>query len=441
MSNSTPSLLRVLALASVASLFPASLFAQAPAKTITGQAAFTDYTQEHPGVRRKITVADLPAPNEAESVDNGASMVPRPDDAWPQAPEGFKVELYARASRSRASSAPRPTAISSSPRASRRRSKSSAASAPTAKRKTIEIFATGLDQPFGIAFYPPGPNPQWVYVANTDSRRPLPLQDGDLEGHAAPRDDRPRTSRHGQLAAAATGPATSSSRTTASACSSPSAPPPTSTIPTPTPTRTTAPTSSNTPPTASSTKSTPSGIRNCVGLAINPTTGELWCSANERDAPGRQPRPRLHHPRPGRRLLRLALVLHRRPSGPAPRRQAPRAEGQGHRPRRAPPAALRLARDDLLRRQRSSPPSIHGDAFAAEHGSWNRAKRTGYKVIRVPMKDGKATGEYEDFLTGFVTPDGNVWGRPVGVAVAKDGSLFVTDDGTNSVWHVSYTGK
>ena len=56
------------------------------------------------------------------------------------------------------------------------------------------------------------------------------------------------------------------------------------------------------------------------------------------------------------------------------------------------------------------------------------------------MRDGRATGEYEDFLTGFVTPEGKVWGRPVGVAVAKDGSLFVTDDGTNSVWHVTYAG-
>jgi glucose/arabinose dehydrogenase len=62
-------------------------------------------------------------------------------------------------------------------------------------------------------------------------------------------------------------------------------------------------------------------------------------------------------------------------------------------------------------------------------------------VIRVPLKDGKSTGEYEDFLVGFVTPDGNVWGRPVGVTVARDGSLLVTDDGTEIVWRVAYTGS
>jgi glucose/arabinose dehydrogenase len=87
------------------------------------------------------------------------------------------------------------------------------------------------------------------------------------------------------------------------------------------------------------------------------------------------------------------------------------------------------------------PADYKGDIFAAEHGSWNKAKRAGYELIRVPVKDGMATGEYEDFMTGFVTADGQVWGRPVGVTVAKDGSLFVTDDGSGSIWHIRYTGR
>jgi glucose/arabinose dehydrogenase len=86
------------------------------------------------------------------------------------------------------------------------------------------------------------------------------------------------------------------------------------------------------------------------------------------------------------------------------------------------------------------PKEFTNDAFASEHGSWNRANRGGYEVVRVPMKDGHATGAYEDFLTGFVTPDGQVWGRPVGVAVMKDGSLLVTDDGSRTVWRVAYVG-
>jgi len=86
------------------------------------------------------------------------------------------------------------------------------------------------------------------------------------------------------------------------------------------------------------------------------------------------------------------------------------------------------------------PPEYKGQIFAAEHGSWNRANRTGYEVIRVPIEHGKATGAYEDFVTGFATPDGQVWGRPVGVTVASDGSLLVSDDGSKSVWRVSYSG-
>jgi glucose/arabinose dehydrogenase len=89
---------------------------------------------------------------------------------------------------------------------------------------------------------------------------------------------------------------------------------------------------------------------------------------------------------------------------------------------------------------RQFPAEYKGEGFAAEHGSWNREPRGGYEVIRLPMVNGHATGEYEDFLTGFVLSNGTVWGRPVGVAEAKDGSLFVSDDGSRSIWHVSYMG-
>jgi glucose/arabinose dehydrogenase len=82
-------------------------------------------------------------------------------------------------------------------------------------------------------------------------------------------------------------------------------------------------------------------------------------------------------------------------------------------------------------------PADRDSLFVASHGSWNKAMRTGYKVIRVPLKNGVPTGEYQDFVTGFVTADGQVWGRPVGVAVTKDGSLMVSDDGSGSIWQVS----
>jgi glucose/arabinose dehydrogenase len=90
----------------------------------------------------------------------------------------------------------------------------------------------------------------------------------------------------------------------------------------------------------------------------------------------------------------------------------------------------------------SFPAEYKGSAFVTMHGSWNREKRTGYKVVRMLFDpSGKPTGEYEDFMTGFVVSDTALWGRPVGVAVANDGSLFVTEDGNGTIWRVSYQGS
>jgi glucose/arabinose dehydrogenase len=101
---------------------------------------------------------------------------------------------------------------------------------------------------------------------------------------------------------------------------------------------------------------------------------------------------------------------------------------------------VNLSDSDSAANMHPFPRTFASDIFAAEHGSWNRDPRAGYEVISIPMTDGKATGEYDDFLTGFVTKDGHVWGRPVGVTVANDGSLLVVDDGSRSVWRVTYTG-
>jgi len=86
------------------------------------------------------------------------------------------------------------------------------------------------------------------------------------------------------------------------------------------------------------------------------------------------------------------------------------------------------------------PAEHRGDIFAAFHSSWNRERHTGYKIARVPFDHStdKALGEYEDFVTGFVTPQGNARGRPVGITVSKYGSLLFSDDGNNTIWRVSY---
>ena len=180
-----------------------------------------------------------------------------------------------------------------------------------------------------------------------------------------------------------------------------------------------------------------SGIRNAVGLAIHPKTGELWCSVNERDNLGDDLVPDY--------ISRVKEGgFYGWPWFYIGGHQDPRHPGE-----RADLKNKVIVPDVLLQSHMASlcitfytgssfPASYKFDGFAAEHGSWNRAKRVGYKVIRVPLKTGKPTGEYEDFLTGFVVSNGEVWGRPVGVAVAPDGALMVSDDGSGSIWRVQH---
>ena len=434
-----PSLTKFLAVAMVASALPIALCAQS-SKTLTGQAAFTDYSQEHPGVRRHLTVADLPQPMPDQSVDNGANMVPRPKDAWPQAPKGFKVELYAQGFT-------QPRLILTAPNGDLFVADSEAGEVKVlrgvtadGKVKTSETFASDLDHPFGIAFYPSGPNPKWIYIANTTSVVRFPYKEGELKATTPPETIVPVLPGYAQLRGGGhwTRDVVFSKDGEHMLVSVGSG----SNVDDP-----------DTHPRefhrADILEYTPEGkfikiyaygIRNCVGEAINPITGQLWCSTNERDQLGNN--------------LVPDYITHIQEGGFY---GWPWFYMGGHQdprhPRTHPELKSKVITPDVLLNPhfasleitfyngRQFPTAYDGDAFAAEHGSWNRAKRAGYEVIRVPMHDGHATGEYEDFLTGFVTPDGNVWGRPVGVAVAKDGSLFVSDDGTKSIWHVIYTGK
>src|ERR1700760_4221004 len=165
---------------------PAALLAQST-HVITGQEAFTDYSKEKPGTMRKITVADLPTPYATQSVDNGPSLVPRPAGAMPEAPAGFKVELYS-------SDVKNPRLVRTAPNGDifvvesepDRSGDSGTVKVfrgvdASGKAKQVATFATGLKQPFGLAFYPLGPNPKWVYIGNTDSVVRFPYKNGDMK--------------------------------------------------------------------------------------------------------------------------------------------------------------------------------------------------------------------------------------------------------------------
>jgi len=408
---------------------------KAPSATRTGKDAMGDWTTDAPGVRRKLTVEDLPRPFDTSSAKNQPKVVKRPEGAWPKAPEGFKVEEFATGLNN-------PRVLMTAPNGDIFLAESMANRIKVlrdadgdGKPESTTVFAEKLGKPFGIAFYPPGPEPTHVYVANTDSVVRFPYKNGETKATAGPETIVARLPGFAQLtggghwtrdvAFSADG-----KRMFVSIGSK----------------------SNNDDNEAESRRADilvfdpegkgekvyASGIRNPVGLAVQPGTGILWTSVNERDGLGDHLVPDyVTHVEEGGFYGWPWYYIggHEDPRYPG---KHPELKGKV------------IVPDVILQSHSASldlafytgdqfPDDYKGDIFAAEHGSWNRDRRTGYKVIRVPLKDGKATGEYEDFLTGFVTPEGDVWGRPVGVTVARDGALLVSDDGSGTIWRISAT--
>jgi len=418
------------------------LFAGLPpgSKVQQGQAAFSDYRSQQPGVVRKITVADLPKPYATESVDNGPRLVARPANAWPKALPGFTVTEFARDLKN-------PRLVRTAPNGDLFVVESDPGRIKVLRgidahghAQKVQVYASGLSQPFGLAFYPPGPNPTYLYVGNTGSVVRFAYKNGDLQATGKPETVIPDIPSGGRLRGGGHWTrdlafSKDGSQLFVSVGSFSNVDD-----------------TDNNPtefhradilvakPDGSDLRVYAWGIRNPVGIAINPATGQLWASVNERDRLGDNLVPDyITHVEPG--------GFYGWPWFYMGGHWDPRHEG-GH-----PELKAKVLTPDVLLQPHNAslevtfyegsqfPAEYRGDAFAAEHGSWNKAVRTGYEVIRVPIENGRATGEYQDFLTGFVTPSGDVWGRPVGVAVAQDGSLIVTDDGSDTVWRVAYTGK
>ena len=399
------------------------------------QPPFTDFRFEEPGTIRKITAKDLPAPYVTDSANNGPRLVARPRDAWPKAPAGFMVQQYA-------TGLDNPRLIRTAPNGDLFLAESSSGKIRVFRGITAEgkpqqtsVFATALNQPYGIAFYPPGENPQWVYVGDNDAVVRFPYQNGDLKARGAPQHiaDLPHNGGHWtrDVQFSADGKNMFVAVGSASNVDDPD----------------TTPGEKNRAdilefnPDGTELRVYAYGIRNAgAGLAINPTTGELWCSVNERDGLGDNLVPDyITHVETG--------GFYGWPWWYIGGHQDPRLDGK-----HTELKDKAIVPDVLLQPHNASlemtfyegtqfPADYRGDIFSSEHGSWNRSVRAGYEVIRVPLhQTNRASGEYEDFLTGFVVDNGHVWGRPVGVTVAHDGSLLVTDDGSNSIWRVVYRG-
>jgi glucose/arabinose dehydrogenase/cytochrome c2 len=405
----------------------------APPGLRTGRAAFGDYRGDGPGVRRHITTADLPLPYSTPSAQNGPTVVAPPPGAHPYVPPGFRVDVFAHDLLG-------PRLLRMSPsgdlfvaesQAGRVRVLRAADGARAAEKDAV--FASGLERPFGITFYPPGPNPKWVYVAETNAVLRFPYANGDMTargeaqtvvasltdvqgGHwtrdvAFSLDGGQMFVSVGSGSNVAEGDSDERDRADVLVFD----------------------------PEGLGRHVYASGIRNCVGLAVHPSTGDLWCSTNERDGLGDD-------------LVPDYITRVRRggfygwPWFYLGDHEDPRHAGT-----RVDLAGTIIVPDVLLQAHSASlqmtfydatafPTRYRGAAFASLHGSWNRGKRTGPKVITVPVEGGEPTGEYEDFMTGFVVNDDAVWARPVGVAVAHDGALLVSEDGNGTVWRISFGG-
>jgi glucose/arabinose dehydrogenase/cytochrome c2 len=419
-----------------------------------------DWPRQTPGLQHHFTVADLPAPFATSSAGNGPQVVAPPAAATLLAPPGFTVKKFADGFNN-------PRLLRTAPNGDLFLAETGAgrirvlrvpdgAEAPAENR----VFAEGLDRPFGIAFYPVTGDPQWIYVANNNSVVRFPYQSGDLKAAGTPEVIVPKLtdsngghstrdvafSRDGRRMFISVGSASNVAEEMKKKQ---------------TPEEIQAWEAANGLGTAwggethraavlvtdpeghEPLRAYASGIRNGVGLAVNAVTGDLWVSTNERDGLGDN--------------LVPDYVTRVKEGGfygwpwyylgdhEDPRHAGERPDLAGHVLvpdvlEQSHSASLEMTFYPAAAGAAAFPAEYQGDAFVAFHGSWNRSTRTGYKIARVRVDHGVPTGEYDDFITGFVVDEHSVWGRPVGVTVAHDGALLFTEDGNNTLWRVAYQG-
>ncbi len=420
-----------------------------------GNAAYGGWRDDRPGLTRHFTAADMRLSGTQAVASNSASIVPCPPGFSPRVPAGFAVDRIARGL--------------SEPRTLRTAPDGTIFLAETGAGRILvfppdiaihggaaRVFAEGLDQPYGIAFFPPGPAPAFVYVGESGRVLRFPYHPGQIRA-AGPAEtiiaDLPRGGHWTRdLAAAPDGQHLYVAIGSASNLGEEMPPAPPGGL-----AAFAAAEGEATPwggawgaetgraevrvfdPDGRQAHAYATGLRNCSGLAIAPHTGNLWCVVNERDMLGDNlPPDYATHLTPG--------GFYGWPWFYIGDHEDPRLAG------RRPDLAGHVTVPDVLFQPHSAPLGLvfyasgnfpaeyHGDAFATFHGSWNRALRTGYKLVRLLFHDGAPTGAYQDFLTGFVLDDDHVCGRPVGVTITREGALLFSEDANGTLWRVRWMG-
>ena len=381
---------------------------------------------DRPGQIFHISVKDLPKPYATPGVANPSRRVPRPAGVLPDVPAGFSISLYAVGL-----SDPRWMAVAPNGDVFLAEPQVGRITLLRDKDGRVEAhdFADGFDTPHGLLFAKGA-----LFVGDLKAVWKLPYSEGAMK---AGKRERITTARDlGPGGHVTRDLAIDSKGTLYIGIGS------VSNVGEDGPTRATV----QTVQPDGSLKAFASGLRNAVGLQFYPGTDDLFVTVNERDGLGDELVPDyLTHVERGGFYGWPYSYLGQHPD---PEFGSKRTDLQA-----------KALMPDLLFRAHSAPlglvfyegtqfPAAYkGDAFVALHGSWNSAAPTGYKVVRVPFRNGRPTGTYENFVTGFWNGTGpagapaRVWGRPAGLAVAKDGSLLIADDAGKVVWRVTYKAK
>jgi glucose/arabinose dehydrogenase/cytochrome c2 len=409
----------------------------------TNASAILGWTADAPGKKHHLGLEDLPVPFATPSARNAPDIVDVPAGARPRVPPGFVVERLPY-------DLDQPRQIRVAPNGDVFVVESSYGRIMVLGDQAADVFADGMKLPFGIAFFPPGDSPSWVYVAETNRVVRFPYQPGDRKARGAPEVVVPRIPEDGHFTrdvafspdgarmfvsvGSASNVADAMKKMTSAAAATYDE------------AHGLGATWDNEErradvlvldPDGHSERVFAAGIRNCVSVVAH--QADVYCTVNERDGLGDDLVPDyVTRVREG--------AFYGWPWFYLGAHEDPRRAGE------RPDLRDRVTVPDVLLASHSAPIGMvfydgtafpaeyRGDAFVALHGSWNRAQRTGPKVVRVRMKDGAPTGEYEEFMTGFTVDDQHVWGRPAGVAVANDGSLLVSEDANGVVWRVRYVG-
>jgi glucose/arabinose dehydrogenase len=420
-----------------------------------GVTAMGDWREDAPGVVRHIRPQDLP-PSPTAAHYGPSAIVARPDGAAPRVPPGFSVTAFASLDHPRQiRTAPNGDVFVAETDAGR---VSVLRSAPGGdKAATVSRFVEGIDRPFGIAFYPAGAHPHWIYIAENNRVLRFPYTPGDLKAAGAAQTivakitDKTGMHTTRDLAFSADG------KTLFVSVGSGSNAAESMSVKAPDAIKAWEATHGlgaawdrdawradvlAFDPEGGGRRTFATGLRNCVSMAVQPGAGALWCAVNERDGLGDNlPPDYVTSVRSGGYFGWPWYYIGDHPD-PHHKGERPDLQGKAIIPDvliQAHSAPLGLTFYSPRAGLAAFPAAYRGDAFVALHGSWNRGQRTGYKLVRVLLKNGAPTGEYEDFMTGFVVDDHAVWGRPVGVSVAADGALLASDDGSGTIWRIAPT--